>query len=67
MGAVSARRALLRALRAQRARDVLGPDTKAPPVFWGRIGAYEGVTRKGMLFLLSPEAAHPSRRVRSDA
>ncbi len=32
---------------------------------WGRIGAYEAVTRHGMLMLLSPEASHPSRRVTS--
>ena len=36
-------------------------------MFWGRIGAYEAVTRHGMLFLLSPEPSHPSRRVGSVA
>ena len=65
MRAVSAGRALLTATRRRRAQDVSGGDTKAPPVFWGRIGAYEAVTRHGMLFLLSPEASHPSRRVTS--
>ena len=36
-------------------------------MFWGRIGAYEGVTRHGMLLLLSPEPTHPSRRVTNAA
>ena len=35
------------------------------PIVWGRIGDYEAVTRSGILFLLSPEPAHPSRRVTS--
>ena len=65
MWAVSARRALLTANRRRRTGDAPGGDTKAPPVFWGRIGPYEAVTRRGMLFLLSPEASHPSRRVTS--
>jgi hypothetical protein len=34
-----------------------------PPVFWGRIGAFEAVTREGVLLLLAPEPSHPSRRV----
>jgi hypothetical protein len=42
-------------------------DGEVPPVFWGRIGAYEAVTRRGMLLLLSPEPAHPSRRVKNGA
>ena len=31
-------------------------------MFWGRIGEYEAVSRRGILFLLSPESTHPSRR-----
>ena len=61
MSPVSARRALVRALRLRR-RDA---GKEQPPVFWGRIGVYEAVTRSGILFLLSPEPTHPSRRVRS--
>ena len=65
MRAVSAGRAVLTATRRRRSQDALGAGTEVPPVFWGRIGAYEAVTRHGMLFLLSPEASHPSRRVTS--
>ena len=32
-------------------------------MFWGRIGDYEAVCRQGILFLLSPEPAHPCLRV----
>jgi hypothetical protein len=32
-------------------------------MFWGRIGEYDAVSRRGILFLLSPDAGHPSRRV----
>ncbi len=39
----------------------------APPVAWGRIGGYEAVSRSGVLFLLDPEPAHPSLRVRRGA
>ncbi len=56
MSSMSARRRRHPLLRRRRRQD-------APPVFWGRIGAYEGVTRHGMLLLLSPEPTHPSRRV----
>ncbi|HEX2046114.1 MAG TPA: hypothetical protein VHF27_00010 [Acidimicrobiales bacterium] len=38
-----------------------------PPRFWGRIGAYEAVTREGVLFLLGPEPVHPSVRVKGGA
>ncbi len=38
-----------------------------PPRFWGRIGAYEAVTREGVLFLLGPEPVHPSLRVKGGA
>ena len=65
MGAVSALRALLRAIRRQRCQDAQGAKTNAPPVFWGRIGDYEAVSRQGVLFLLSQEPAHPSRRVKT--
>jgi hypothetical protein len=60
MSAVGARRAVGRLTR-RRAPDV------APPVFWGRIGAYEAVTRQGVLLLLGPEPAHPSQRVTNGA
>ncbi len=66
-GAVSALQAVLRAIRRQPSQDGPGAGTKAPPVFWGRIGDYEAVTRQGVLFLLSQEPAHPSRLVRASA
>ena len=66
-GHVKALRAALRAIRRQPSQDALGADTDAPPVFWGRIGDYEAVTRQGVLFLLSQEPAHPSRRVETSA
>ena len=56
MSTVSARRGRHLLIRRSRQQE-------APPVFWGRIGAYEAVTRRGVLFLLSPEPTHPSRRV----
>jgi len=59
MGGVSARRAFLRTLRRRRPEEAAGE----APVFWGRVGTYEGVTRRGMLLLLAPEPVHPSRRV----
>ena len=58
MSTMSAGRALLRAVRRRHSDS----DSEAPPVFWGRIGEYEAVSRRGMLFLLSPEPTHPSRR-----
>ena len=58
---------MLRAIRRQPSEDVRGADAKAPPVFWGRIGDYEAVTRQGVLFLLSQEPTHPSRRVKTSA
>ena len=59
MSSVSARRALVKAVRRRRS----DAGKEVPPVFWGRIGAYEAVTRSGILFLLAPEPTHPSRRV----
>ena len=67
MGPVRALRAVLRAIRRQPSEDVRGAGAKAPPVFWGRIGDYEAVTRHGVLFLLSQEPAHPSRRAKTPA
>jgi hypothetical protein len=61
MEGVSARRAFLLAVRWRRPEQGAGE----PPVFWGRVGAYEGVTRRGILLLLSPEPAHPSLRVKN--
>lgn len=57
MSAMSARRALLRAVRRRRPEG-----DGVPPTPWGRIGDYEAVTRQGMLLMLSPEQSHPSRR-----
>jgi hypothetical protein len=60
---VSAPRALLHAVRRRRFEPCAGE----PPVFWGRVGAYEGVTRRGMLLLLAPGPAHPALRVTNGA
>jgi hypothetical protein len=51
-------RVLLRGVRRRRPDC----DVDVPPVFWGRVGEYEAVSRRGILFLLSPDAGHPSRR-----
>ena len=51
--------------RRRRRRFDLEADN--PPRFWGRIGAYEAVTRDGVLFLLGPEPVHPSLRVKGGA
>ena len=59
MSPMTARRTLLNVVRRRRA----GAERDAPQVFWGRIGDYEAVTRSGVLLLLAPEPAHPSRRV----
>ena len=56
-----------RALRRRRRRRRSDASAAAPPQFWGRIGAYEAVTREGVLFLLGPEPGHPSLRVKSRA
>ena len=61
MSPVSAPRALVNAVRRRRGDAAI----EAPPVFWGRIGDYEAVTRSGILLLLAPEPTHPSRRVKS--
>jgi hypothetical protein len=60
---MSARRAIARTMWRRR------PDHSAdvPPVFWGRIGEYEAVTRRGILLMLAPEPAHPSQRVTNRA
>jgi hypothetical protein len=67
MASVSARRALLHPFRRRRAEEPHEGGKLPPPVFWGRIGAYEAVSRRGILFLLDPEPSHPSLRVRSGA
>ena len=59
MVSMSAGRALLRAVRRRHPES----DVDVPPVFWGRIGEYEAVSRRGILFLLAPDPGHPSRRV----
>ncbi len=56
-----------RALRRKGRRQRPGATDAAPPRFWGRIGAYEAVTREGVLFLLGPEPVHPSLRVKGGA
>ncbi len=58
MSTVSAGRALLHRLRRRRSDD-------PPAVFWGRVGDYEAVTRRGMLFLLSPAPSLPALRVKN--
>ena len=60
---MSARRALARTMWRRRPGD----SADGPPVFWGRIGEYEAVTRHGILLLLAPEPGHPSRRVTNRA
>ena len=61
MSPMRLRRALRRGVWRRRSEGV------APPRFWGRIGDYEAVTREGVLFLLGPEPAHPSLRVKGGA
>ena len=63
MSVVSPRRAPRR--KGWRRRS--NPATTTPPRFWGRIGAYEAVTREGVLFLLGPEPVHPSLRAKGGA
>ncbi len=60
MSPVSMRRSLRRRGRRRGAHAA----ADAPPRFWGRVGAYEAVTREGVLFLLGPEPVHPSLRVK---
>jgi hypothetical protein len=67
MAGVSGARAVHRRLRRGVGGQELRPDAKAQPVFWGRIGAYEAVSRDGILFLLAPEPGHPARRVTAGA
>lgn len=64
MGAVSARRGVI-GMRRKAARRA-GAATM-PPVFWGRVGPYEAVTREGMLLLLAPDPVHPAKRVATGA
>ncbi len=66
-GAMVAARVLMRAVRGAGAGDSVRADPAAPPLFWGRIGAYEAVSRGGVLFLLAPQPLHPSVRVKVDA
>lgn len=67
MTAVSAWRALVRTVRRQPPDDGFEGGALPPAVFWGRVGAYDAVCRRGILFLLDPEPAHPSLRVRNGA
>lgn len=64
MWVVRVRRRVIVGLRRVARREATAT---APPVFWGRVGAYEAVTREGMLLLLAPDAVHPSRRVANGA
>ena len=63
MSPVRARRRLFRAVRRRRTDTPAG----TPPTFWGRVGAYEGVTREGVLLLLAPDPVHPAKRVTTGA
>lgn len=67
MSGVSAGRALKHVVRRRRSEGTLRADPQAPPLYWGRIGSYDAVSRGGVLFLLDPGPAHPSVRVRSGA
>lgn len=58
MVTMNTRRAVLPALRRRRPTA----DAGGAPVYWGRIGAYEAVTRDGILLLLSPDSRHASQR-----
>lgn len=63
-GVVGPLRTIVGVLRRRRPDG--GPDA-APALFWGRVGPYEAVTRRGTLYLLAPDAVHPARRVRESA
>lgn len=52
-------RAVLRSVWDRRSTPAGGGPA---PVYWGRIGGYEAVTRDGVLLLLSPDPRHPSLR-----
>lgn len=67
MAGVSATRAVHLGLRRRVGEDDLRADPKARPVYWGRIGAYDAVSRDGILFLLAPQPRHPARRVSAGA
>lgn len=67
MAAMGAVRVLMRAVRRAGRGDSVRADPTAPPVFWGRIGAFEAVSRGGVLFLLAPQPLHPSVRAKVDA
>jgi hypothetical protein len=67
MGTVTGGRAVPRALRRRSPEDALRADPRAPAVSWGRIGAFDAVSRDGILFLLAPRPAHPALRVRAGA
>lgn len=64
---VRAWRALLRTLLGRRLEEDVRVDPGAPAVPWGQIGSYEAVSRGGILLLLSPEAGHPTLRVKPGA
>ena len=63
---MSARRSVVRMVRQARSAADRAAVPSTPPVFWGRVGDYEGVSREGVLLLLAPDAVHPTLRVRSD-
>ena len=65
--AVRAWRALRRTLLGRPLDQEVQVDPGAPAVPWGRIGSYEAVSRGGILLLLSPDAGHPTLRVRAGA
>jgi hypothetical protein len=64
---VRAWRALRRTLLGRLPDPEVQVDPAAPALPWGQIGAYQAVSRGGILLLLAPEAAHPSLRVKRSA
>jgi len=64
---VRAWRALRRTVLGRPPEEEIRVDPGAPAVPWGQIGSYEAVSRGGILLLLSPDAGHPSLRVKPGA
>jgi hypothetical protein len=65
--AVRAWRALRRTLLGRLPDAEVQVDPGAPALPWGQIGAYQAVSRGGILLLISPEPGHPSVRVKRSA
>ena len=60
MDGMSAWRALLAAVRRVAGVPDSGSESTDPAVFWGRVGAYDGFSRHGVLVLIGPDA-NPGR------